>query len=158
MSKYFYSENDNQVGPVTIDELKKKNINRDTMVWKEGMENWLKAGEVKELATLFAASPPPLPNEEIKTPPPIPIKKNKGPSAKVMFMRLLGIIFAFAAFVLLVNLFADFDPINLVAGIVSLILSVVIFKKNKVTYKMTDADKGSHAGMIMGHFMNMGDD
>jgi membrane protease subunit (stomatin/prohibitin family) len=36
-------------------------VTRDTLVWKPGMANWTKAGEVAELGSLFAAVPPPLP-------------------------------------------------------------------------------------------------
>ena len=72
MSNYFYSENNQQVGPVTMEELKTKNITRETMVWKEGMENWQKACEVNELSDLFAAVPPPLPKQKVPVPPPIP--------------------------------------------------------------------------------------
>ncbi len=36
-------------------------LTRDTLVWKAGMANWAKAGDVADLASLFAAVPPPLP-------------------------------------------------------------------------------------------------
>jgi len=36
-------------------------LNRDTLVWKQGMANWTAAGQVPELSSLFAATPPPLP-------------------------------------------------------------------------------------------------
>jgi membrane protease subunit (stomatin/prohibitin family) len=36
-------------------------VTRDTLVWKQGLANWTKAGEITELAPLFAAVPPPLP-------------------------------------------------------------------------------------------------
>jgi hypothetical protein len=36
-------------------------LTRDTLVWKEGMAAWAKAGDVAELAPLFKAVPPPLP-------------------------------------------------------------------------------------------------
>ena len=36
-------------------------LTRETLVWKEGMAQWTKAGEVEELAGLFKAVPPPLP-------------------------------------------------------------------------------------------------
>ncbi|MEV8512282.1 SPFH domain-containing protein [Dactylosporangium sp. NPDC051484] len=36
-------------------------INRDTLVWKNGMANWTPAGQVPELGNLFAVVPPPLP-------------------------------------------------------------------------------------------------
>jgi membrane protease subunit (stomatin/prohibitin family) len=36
-------------------------LTRDTLVWKNGMAQWVKAGEVAELASLFANVPPPIP-------------------------------------------------------------------------------------------------
>lgn len=36
-------------------------ITRDTLVWKNGMAQWTKAGDVADLANLFGAAPPPLP-------------------------------------------------------------------------------------------------
>ena len=36
-------------------------LTRDTLVWKAGMANWAKAGEVPDLSGLFGAAPPPLP-------------------------------------------------------------------------------------------------
>ena len=36
-------------------------LKRDSLVWKAGMPQWLKAGEVPELAALFANLPPPVP-------------------------------------------------------------------------------------------------
>lgn len=229
MSSYFYSENDEQLGPVTIEDLKTKNINRNTLVWKEGMENWQKASEVKELASLFASVPPPLPKKkkEASTPPPISESKanlsakrfyyvdsknekhgpytieemskiglppanliqeentdnwqaissvsefarfypnsenskhpkpNKAPSAKTMFMRFIAILLGLFGVFLLIGLLVDFDVVSLIIGGISLALSFWVFKKNRVTYKMTEAEKGSHMGMMLGHFMNMGDD
>ena len=37
-------------------------LTRDTLVWKQGMANWVAAETVPELQPLFAAVPPPLPN------------------------------------------------------------------------------------------------
>ncbi len=36
-------------------------IDRNTLVWKQGMAAWTAAGQVQELGSLFAAMPPPLP-------------------------------------------------------------------------------------------------
>jgi membrane protease subunit (stomatin/prohibitin family) len=36
-------------------------INRETLVWKNGMANWTAAGQLPELGGIFAAVPPPLP-------------------------------------------------------------------------------------------------
>ncbi len=37
-------------------------LTRETLVWKDGMASWTPAGQVPELAGLFALTPPPLPN------------------------------------------------------------------------------------------------
>jgi len=36
-------------------------LTRETLVWRQGMAGWTPAGQVPELAELFAAVPPPLP-------------------------------------------------------------------------------------------------
>jgi hypothetical protein len=51
-------------------------------VWKEGMEDWLKASEFSELSDLFQKEPPPIPEAKTKAktenaPPPIPEEKPK---------------------------------------------------------------------------------
>ena len=55
----------NQSGPYDINTLKQmasqNQINKDILVWKEGMANWLAAGEVQELKNIFGSIPPPLP-------------------------------------------------------------------------------------------------
>jgi hypothetical protein len=38
-------------------------VNRDSLVWKQGMANWTPAGQVAELGNLFGATPPPLPGQ-----------------------------------------------------------------------------------------------
>ncbi len=54
-----------QVGPFDATALQQKiqagDITRDTLVWKPGMSNWTKAGDVSDIANLFGAAPPPLP-------------------------------------------------------------------------------------------------
>lgn len=63
---YHYAANGQQMGPVTIDKLKElfaaRNINRDSLVWKQGMQNWTPLKEVEELKSFLGGStPPPLP-------------------------------------------------------------------------------------------------
>jgi hypothetical protein len=36
-------------------------LTRSSLVWKNGMAQWTKAGEVPELAALFSSVPPPVP-------------------------------------------------------------------------------------------------
>jgi membrane protease subunit (stomatin/prohibitin family) len=64
-SSYFIAINGQQQGPFTLPSLQQMisagSFNRDSLVWKQGMSGWLKAGEVAELASLFGAAPPPIP-------------------------------------------------------------------------------------------------
>lgn len=61
MQEFYYSKNDQQIGPVSIAELKNLGISKDTLVWCEGFDGWKEAGNVPELAELFKTMPPPLP-------------------------------------------------------------------------------------------------
>jgi membrane protease subunit (stomatin/prohibitin family) len=55
----------NQAGPFDMATLQRQaatgELSRATLVWKTGMAQWVKAGELPELAPLFANSPPPIP-------------------------------------------------------------------------------------------------
>lgn len=64
---YFYAANGQQAGPVNFEQLRQlfanRTINRDTLVWKQGMSNWTALKDVEELkAFLGGSTPPPLPN------------------------------------------------------------------------------------------------
>ncbi len=79
MNQQFYiAVNGQQTGPFTIDELKAKSIQRDTLVWTEGIDNWTRAEHIPLLKDVLKATPPPIPNVETKTttqqvpPPPTP--------------------------------------------------------------------------------------
>ena len=55
-----------QAGPFTVPDLAAKLAAagagaRDVLIWRQGMGNWQKAGDVAELSALFSATPPPLP-------------------------------------------------------------------------------------------------
>lgn len=54
-----------QTGPFDMGTLGQQaaagQLNRNSLVWKAGMAGWVKAGEVPELASLFANTPPPVP-------------------------------------------------------------------------------------------------
>lgn len=61
MSDWYYAENDEQKGPINESELKANfathKLPTDTLVWKEGMENWTPANQVPA----FSFKPPPTP-------------------------------------------------------------------------------------------------
>ncbi len=68
MKKYYYHDGQNQVGPFDLEELKQKGIQKQTMIWYEGMENWQKAENMPELKDILPIAPPPMLNS---TPPPM---------------------------------------------------------------------------------------
>jgi membrane protease subunit (stomatin/prohibitin family) len=63
--QYHVASGGQTAGPFPMDALKQQaqsgQLTRETLVWKEGMAQWTKAGEVPELSSLFSAVPPPLP-------------------------------------------------------------------------------------------------
>ena len=65
--QYFYAVNGAQQGPVSFDQLKalfaNRTINRESLVWKQGMANWAALRDVEELKSFLGGNtPPPLPN------------------------------------------------------------------------------------------------
>jgi membrane protease subunit (stomatin/prohibitin family) len=62
---FYVAVGQNQAGPFDMGALQQQvasgTLTRNSLVWKNGMAQWVKASEVAELATLFANVPPPLP-------------------------------------------------------------------------------------------------
>ncbi|CAM4119709.1 SPFH domain-containing protein [Zobellia nedashkovskayae] len=64
--QYYYAANGKQKGPVPFDKLKElfasRTINKDSLVWKQGIQNWIALKEVEELKSFLGGNtPPPLP-------------------------------------------------------------------------------------------------
>jgi membrane protease subunit (stomatin/prohibitin family) len=70
---YFLGVNGQQVGPVAVADLPARiasgELTPDTLVWREGMAAWTRAGDVPEVNAAFPASPPPLPPAAPPAPP-----------------------------------------------------------------------------------------
>ena len=64
MKKYFYSNEQEKEGPVTLEELKQKDIQPKTLIWHEGLDGWKEAETVDELREIFELNPPPFDTEE----------------------------------------------------------------------------------------------
>jgi membrane protease subunit (stomatin/prohibitin family) len=66
-AQWYVAVNNAQAGPFDVAALGQKvqagELKRETLVWKTGLPNWQPAGQVVELASLFAAVPPPLPGK-----------------------------------------------------------------------------------------------
>lgn len=78
MKKYFIVENNQQSGPLSIDELRNKGVTPSTLVWFDGMANWEQASAIGELNGLFMATPPP-PPPFYSQPAPAPSASNYAP-------------------------------------------------------------------------------
>jgi hypothetical protein len=63
--QYSVAVNGQTTGPFAMEQLAQMaqsgQLNRQSMVWKQGMAAWVAAGTVQELAPLFAPAPPPPP-------------------------------------------------------------------------------------------------
>ncbi|MEP1742186.1 MAG: SPFH domain-containing protein [Kangiellaceae bacterium] len=63
--QFHVAVNGESKGPMSIAQMqslvKDGSVNRDSLVWTDGMANWSKASEVAETKGLFSAVPPPLP-------------------------------------------------------------------------------------------------
>lgn len=64
---YHYALNGTQMGPVPFEKLKElfanRTINKDSLVWKQGMGNWTALQEIEELKVFLGGNtPPPLPS------------------------------------------------------------------------------------------------
>ena len=63
---YFYAVSGQQLGPVPYEKLKElfasRIINRDSLIWKQGMASWTELKEIEELKSFLGGNtPPPLP-------------------------------------------------------------------------------------------------
>lgn len=74
--QYSISQNGQQSGPFSFNELQmlatQGKLTKETYVWKQGMGDWIVAGQVNELSSLFAAAAPPPPPPGPPAPPPAP--------------------------------------------------------------------------------------
>ena len=57
MKKYFYSNEQGEQGPVTLEELKQKDITLKTLIWHEGLDDWKEAESIDELKEIFELGP-----------------------------------------------------------------------------------------------------
>lgn len=99
MSFYFIHTASGQEGPLSLEQLKTKNITKDTLVWREGLDQWAKAGTLTELKELFIVVPPPLPGRQpekansVHTPVPKKYKSLVLPAALVIILLAAAIFY-----------------------------------------------------------------
>lgn len=77
--KYFVQVSGKEEGPYDTDEVKRKNLKGDSLVWHEGLENWTAISQVAELRD--------------KKPPPISSSKPKNSGKSIWkYLRIGGLI------------------------------------------------------------------
>lgn len=72
--QYYYFINNERIGPLSIENLKPNQIDEDTLVWVQGMQNWQKARDVSDFDDYLIMSKisseipqiPPLPTHRIE--------------------------------------------------------------------------------------------
>lgn len=60
MEKYYISDGKTETGPYSIEQLKEIPINKNFLVWKQGMKEWMNISEIEELRDIAYAVPPSL--------------------------------------------------------------------------------------------------
>jgi len=89
MKQYYIYLDNEQKGPLSFEELKEKNISRETLIWFEGQADWKKAFEIEELTELFKSVPPPI--NTFTQIPPIPKTDDKKLLEEDETHRIFGI-------------------------------------------------------------------
>jgi hypothetical protein len=69
MKRFYLHNGTEQQGPFDIEDLKTKNISRETSIWYEGLDEWTTAEKVEDLKSLFKSTPPPLRATKLVPPP-----------------------------------------------------------------------------------------
>ncbi|MBL4664098.1 MAG: DUF4339 domain-containing protein [Flavobacteriaceae bacterium] len=97
MKKYYLQNGTEQYGPFDISELNTKNITRKTLVWYEGIPDWIVAEKIKELLELFEHSmPPPIKNKTSI----VSSESKKKKASKKIVKNLVPLVLIIGAFVI----------------------------------------------------------
>lgn len=92
---YYIQENGKTSEALTYNQLKAKNINKNTYVWRKSID-WTKAGELKELKPLFEQNvPPPFDKDKLNN------EGNDNFVARIIAFMLLLIILIFMIYKIL---------------------------------------------------------
>jgi len=115
--QWYYSKNGTQLGPIGTEDIQSKlasgEIAQSDLVWKDGMADWLPAGQIAELRVVLQATSPvaPAPSSPVVenspyTPPVtaapvspvpyggLPVSANCGKATAAMVLGICGIVFA----------------------------------------------------------------
>lgn len=102
MRTYYINNGKENGGPFTLDELKKQDLNKATLVWHQGMDEWKHAHDIEELNSFFIVVPPRV-KQAIPTPEIEPQKTSEtilGLKKNHFFLSLLFLAILLTVFVL----------------------------------------------------------
>ena len=69
MVEYYYSIDNTKFGPLSLEELRQKNLNPNTLIWHKSLPDWIRIEELPELKDhKIPATPPELPVSPLKSP------------------------------------------------------------------------------------------
>ncbi len=145
--EYYYSDGQNQFGPVLLEDLRTK-IDANTLVWHDGMPNWDKASNVEELKAMFARPTPPPPPVVVPPQKPkevgainnqqqnvTPIKKSDVP---LLILSIFGIVASLLCEIVGLSIFSHYSvpyyvtesiPVILFSGLYLLVFSIIALVK-----------------------------
>jgi hypothetical protein len=63
---YFLIVDGKKSDPLTFHQLKERSVGEDDLVWRKGLEIWVKARDLEELSEIVIFNPPPIPDTQIK--------------------------------------------------------------------------------------------
>ena len=66
MKEYYYLKGIDKMGPYTLEELKTRGLSNEILVWCEGMADWIKIKDLKEIQEKLEIKP--IPPSPPKTP------------------------------------------------------------------------------------------
>ena len=133
MEKYHISDGKTETGPYSLEQLKEIPINKNYLVWKQGMTKWVKISEIEELKNILYSVPPPILKRKIQI-----IKSYKIKHILITFIILFLIVaylkdLAWGFYVGKTSLaesvrYADITVIMSI--LLTVIFSVIIYNKN----------------------------
>lgn len=90
MDDYYIKKDGLDIGPMTLEELKKNVIYPYTLIWNESWENWQNAEDVPELITSLRKPPPKIGNEKDSSSFDKVIKKKEKPNIVDRLYTFIG--------------------------------------------------------------------
>jgi GYF domain 2 len=109
MALYFYSVDNKKNGPFTFEELAKKDIQRTTLIWRDGLNDWISAESLDDFKDYFKSTPPDLKVSEEK------IIKSKIANEVITIEKIFGYS-ALVGIAVLIICFFVFNPFKFDGG------------------------------------------